>query len=170
MRKVFLLCLTFFLLTGYNAIWAQDDIQKHSNCSYCGMDRTKFAHSRVYIEYDDGSTFGACSMHCAAVDMAVNIDKTPVNIGVGDYNTKKLINAEEAFWVVGGNKPGVMTKRATWAFEKMDEAKIFIETDGGESASFEQALKTAYESMYQDTKMIREKRKMRKMKKSSTDS
>ena len=29
---------------------------------------------------------------------------------------------------------------------------------------FDEALKSAYEDMYQDTKMIREKRKMKKMK------
>jgi copper chaperone NosL len=164
MRKVLLMSLTFLLLTGYNAICAQDDIQKHPNCSYCGMDRTKFAHSRVYIEYDDGSTFGACSMHCAAIDMAVNIDKAPDSIGVGDYTTKKLINAEKAFWVIGGKKPGVMTQHAKWAFENQTDAQAFIQKFGGETASFEQALKTAYENLYQDTKMIRDKRKMKHMK------
>lgn len=37
---------------------------------------------------------------------------------VGDYNTKRLIDAEKAVWVIGGGKQGVMTKRAKWAFEK----------------------------------------------------
>ncbi|MCJ7540181.1 MAG: nitrous oxide reductase accessory protein NosL [Desulfobacterales bacterium] len=164
MRKVLLTSMMFLLLTGYHVAWAQDDIQKHPNCSYCGMDRAKFAHSRVSIEYDDGSMFGACSIHCAAIDMAVNIDKAPVGIGVGDYNTKKLIEAEKAFWVIGGEKMGVMTRRATWAFENQDDAQKFIQKYGGKLASFEEALKTAYENMYQDTKMIREKRKMMRMK------
>jgi len=59
---------------------ARPDIAEHASCSYCGMDRAKFAHSRVYVAYDDGSTFGACSIHCAAVDMAVNIDRAPERI------------------------------------------------------------------------------------------
>ncbi|MDH3838164.1 MAG: nitrous oxide reductase accessory protein NosL [Desulfobacteraceae bacterium] len=164
MRKVLLISIMFLLMTGFNVAWAQDDIQQHPNCSYCGMDRAKFAHSRMSVEYDDGSMFGACSIHCAAIDMAVNIDKTPVGIGVGDYNTKKLIRAEKAFWVIGGEKTGVMTQRATWAFENQDDAQNFIQKYGGELASFEESLKTAYENMYQDTRMIREKRKMMRMK------
>jgi len=144
---------------------AQEDISKHPSCSYCGMDRAKFAHSRVLVVYEGGSEFGACSLHCAAVDMAVNIDKTPTAIMVGDYNTKQLINAEKAFWVLGGKKMGVMTKRAKWAFENKANADKFIQENGGEPVSFERAVQASYEDMYQDTRMIREKRKMKRMKK-----
>jgi hypothetical protein len=65
--------------------------------------------------------------------------------------------------VVGGNKPGVMTKRAKWAFENKADADAFIKENGGTPASFEEAVKLSYEDMYQDTKMIRERRKMKKM-------
>ena len=37
---------------------AETDLLAHPACEYCGMDRTKFAHSRVYISYDDGTTAG----------------------------------------------------------------------------------------------------------------
>ncbi|MDZ7698252.1 MAG: nitrous oxide reductase accessory protein NosL [Deltaproteobacteria bacterium] len=141
-----------------------DDIIKVPSCPLCGMDRQKFAVSRVFIEYDDGSDFGACSLHCAAIDMAVNIDKAPVKIWVGDYNTKDLINAETAFWVIGGKKMGVMTKRAKWAFKTKEAAGRFVQEFGGELSDFEGAAKAAYEDMYQDTRMIREKRKMKRMK------
>jgi hypothetical protein len=129
------------------------------------MDRAKFAHSRVYIDYDDGSTAGTCSIHCAAVDLAIHIDKTPKAILVGDYNTKSLVDAEKAFWIIGGSKMGVMTKRAKWAFGMKEDAEKFKAENGGDPASFEQAIKTAYEDMYQDTKMIRERRKMMRMEK-----
>ena len=129
------------------------------------MDRQKFAHSRVYVEYDDNSTLGTCSIHCAAVDMAVHIDKTPVKIWVGDFNTKKLIDAETAVWIIGGNKPGVMTRRAKWAFGTKESANAYIQANGGKISGFEEAMEATYEDMYKDTKMIREKRKMkRKMK------
>jgi copper chaperone NosL len=144
-------------------VWAQDDIQKHPACKYCGMDRAKFAHSRVFIQHDDGTTEGTCSIHCAAVDLAVNIDKTPKAIMVGDFNTKNLIDVEKAFWVVGGSKMGVMTKRAKWAFAKQEDADRFVKENGGVMSTFEEAMKGAYEDMYADTKMIREKRKMAKM-------
>lgn len=82
---------------------------------------------------------------------------------MGDYNTKNLIDAEKAFWVIGGSKKGVMAERAKWAFEKRDEAERFMRENGGKLATFEEAMKAAYEDMYQDTKMIREMRKMKKM-------
>jgi len=160
-RCVVLLTFVFCLfLTAF--VFAQEDIAKHKSCKYCGMDREKFAFSRVLIEYEDGSTVGACSIHCAAIDLATNIDKTPKTIWVGDYTTKELIDAEKAFWVIGGSKMGVMTKNAKWAFGKSEDAKEFVAANGGEPGAFDQAMKAAYEDMYADTKMIREKRKAMK--------
>ncbi len=165
MKKLYVsMVVMVFCLLVSGIAFAQDDIKKHPSCKYCGMDREKFAHSRIYIEYDDGTTEGTCSVHCAAIDLALNIDKTPKAIWVGDYNTKKLIDAEKAFWVIGGSKTGVMTKRAKWAFGKKEDAEKLISENGGNLAVFDEALKSAYEDMYQDTKMIREKRKMKKMK------
>lgn len=139
------------------------DIQQVPSCPFCGMDRKKFAHSRAFVEYDDGSILGTCSIHCAAVGMAVNIDKTPVRIWVGDYKTKELINAENAAWVMGGNKMGVMTKRAKWAFGTREAAEQFVKQEGGATAGFEDAMKASFEDMYEDTRMIRERRKAKRM-------
>ena len=166
MRKLILFSLLVVMSMGVGPAMGGEhqDLAMHPECPYCGMDRAKFAHSRVYVVYDDGTTAGFCSIHCAAIDFAVNIDKGPQSIGVGDYNSKALIEAETAVWVVGGDKPGVMTKRGKWAFEKQADAESFVKAHGGTIAGFEEALKAAYEDMYQDTKMIREKRKMKRMK------
>ena len=164
MKKIYLL-MTLVVLSVFLAgvVLAQDDVKKHPSCKFCGMDREKFAHSRMFIQYDDGSTEGTCSVHCAAIDLVLNLDKTPRAIQVGDYNTKNLIDAEKALWVIGGSKMGVMTKRAKWAFEKKEDAEKFLKENGGKLASFDEALKAAYDDIYEDTKMIRERRKMRKM-------
>lgn len=142
----------------------KDDITSHKACRCCGMDRGMFDFSRMVVEYDDGTVAAVCSLHCAAIDMANNIDKTPKSIKVGEFNGKQLIDAENAFWVVGGKKPGVMSKRGKWAFEKKDDAENFLKTNQGMIASFEEATKMAYEDMSEDIKMIREKRKMKRMK------
>lgn len=163
-RGILVLAMALFFLTGLLAFAeAQEDIQKHPSCKYCGMNRQQFAHSRMLIEYDDGSTVGTCSIHCAAVDLAINIDKTPKAVRVGDYNSKVLIDGEKASWVIGGNKMGVMTKRAKWAFEKKEDAEKFTKENGGQMVTFDETMKAAYEDMYADTKMIRERRKMKKM-------
>jgi len=100
-----------------------------------------------------------------AVELANNIDKTPKSIKVADFNTKKLIDAESASWVIGGDRQGVMTGRAKWAFANKTAAEEFIKGNNGAQGSFDDAIKAAYEDMYRDTKMIRDKRKMMKMKK-----
>jgi len=150
-----------FLLTGISM--AQDDIKKHPSCKYCGMDREKFAFSRMLIEYEDGTSEGTCSLHCLAVELALNIDKTPKAILVGDLNTKKLIDAEKGFWVMGGKKMGIMTKRGKWAFAKKEDAEKFKAENGGDATTFDLAIKAAYEDMDADTKMIRDRRKMKRM-------
>jgi copper chaperone NosL len=140
----------------------REDLEQHPSCRFCGMDRNKFAHSRMLIEYDDGTSFGACSLHCAAVDLAGTVDKSPLRILVGDYSGRKLVDAERAFWVIGGARPGVMTRRAKWAFEGKTAAERFVAEHGGVAATFEAALKAAYEDMYEDTKQIRERRSLKR--------
>src|SRR5512147_1541446 len=50
-----------------------DDGRQAPACQYCGMELLKFAHSRMVVDYDDGSSVAVCSLHCAAVDLALNI-------------------------------------------------------------------------------------------------
>jgi nitrous oxide reductase accessory protein NosL len=148
-------------LTLVATAFAAQDQAEHPSCPYCGMDRTKFAYSRVYLKYDDNSSVGTCSLHCAALEMALKIDKTPVDILVADFNTKELIDAETAVWVIGGSKMGVMTKRAKWAFGTKEAAEAFIKEFGGQSVEFNEVVKAAFEDMHGDVQMIREKRKMK---------
>ena len=126
------------------------------------MNREQFAHSRMLIVYEDGSEAGMCSLHCAAVELAVKLDKSLKTTLVSDVNTKKLVDAEKAIWVLGGDKSGVMTKRAKWAFQDKSDAEAFIKDHGGVLAAYEEAMKAAYEDMYTDTKMIRERRKQKR--------
>ncbi len=163
-RSVLQLALLACILAIAGIVKANDDIQKSPSCIHCGMDRATFSHSRMLVTYDDDTTVGTCSIHCLAIDLATNIDKTPSSIEVGDFNSKELIDAEKAFWVIGGKKPGVMSKEGKWAFAKKEAAEAFIKNNEGIMATFDEAMKATYEGMYADVKMIREKRKMKKMK------
>lgn len=137
-----ILAIVLFFI-GNLFISAQEDIEEHPSCSHCGMNRQMFAHSRMVILYDDGTSVGLCSIRCAAVDLDLNEGKTPESIRVSDYNTKELVDAEKATWVVGGSKSGVMTKKAKWAFFKLEDAENFIKENGGEITDFDTALKAA---------------------------
>ena len=165
MKRRFLFGIMTSVLAALLVVHMNTTFAENTSCKYCGMQKAKFGHSRMEILYDDGSTGGFCSIHCAAIDFALNIDKTPKKILVGDYNTKKLIDAEKAHWVIGGSKMGVMTTRAKWAFESRDNANKFIDANGGALATFDSAMKAAFEDMYEDVLMIQKKRKMMRMKK-----
>lgn len=162
--KKLLVYLLICVFLAPMTVFAQTDITRHADCPLCGMDRDKFAHSRMLIVYDDGSEMGACSIRCAAVELVNNLDKAPVALMVGDFATRELIDAETAVWVIGGTRPGVMSARAKWAFADAESAQKFIDEHGGERATFEEALQAAYSDLYQDTLMIRERRKARRMK------
>lgn len=150
--------IVLFTLPAGSTFGAEADIAKHASCKFCGMDREKWNFSRVYLEYDDGTTEGTCSIHCAAVDLALNLDKFPTTIWVADFATKELVDAEKAVWVIGGKKTGVMTRRAKWAFADQTAAEAFIQLNEGTVATYDQVIEGAYLDMYEDTKMIRARR------------
>jgi copper chaperone NosL len=164
-QGVMIIFVTAVVVAGGNFALAAENA-----CHYCGMKKAMFGHSWMTIEREDGSEVGVCSVHCAAVDMALNIDKPARNITVGDYNSKKQIDADRAFWVLGGDKMGVMTSRAKWAFVSKASADAFINQHGGRPSTFEEIMKAAFEDMYQDTLMIQKKRKMMRMKKAKSNS
>ena len=166
MKKLatFLFILAISLSGSFAQAVQHQDQLSHVACLYCGMDRTKFAHSRMLVEYENGDEVGTCSIHCMALEFANALDRTPKQIFVADYLTGKLVISNKAVWVLGGKKPGVMTSRAKWAFAQQSDADAFVAGHGGTIANFEQAMKASYEDMYQDTLRIRKMRAMKKMK------
>ncbi len=128
------------------------------------MDRGKFGHSRMEIVRADGTTVGVCSLHCAALELALSIDGAPKAVRVADMKTRNLIDADGATWVIGGSKPGVMTGRAKWAFAERGDAEAFVAENGGRLATFDEALQAAFEDMVKDVRTIREKRTAMKAK------
>lgn len=116
------------------------DVHQHADCKQCGMDREKFSSSRMLITYADGTSAGTCSIACMVTELKGNKGKAVKSIQVGDYNTRALIDAEKAVWVIGGDLPGVMAPVATWAFAKKSAAEAFIKKHGGKIASYKDAF------------------------------
>jgi nitrous oxide reductase accessory protein NosL len=146
-------------------IWGSAAHAEDAVCRYCGMKRSQYAHSWVIITHADGSVEMVCSIHCAAIDMALHTDKQVSQITVADYKTHRQIPAETAFWVIGGDRAGVMTARAKWAFKDKTDAQRFIKDHGGKLAGFDAVMKAAFQDMYHDTLMIRKKRRMLNLRK-----
>ena len=147
-------------------IFTDINLADSGECVYCGMSRAKYGHSWVIIRHEDGSEAGVCSVHCAAIDMALHSELPVSKITVGDYDTKQQIDADKAYWVIGGERMGVMTARAKWAFESKKAADNFMRVHGGRPATFEEVMRAAFEDMYEDTLILQKKRKLMKMRKS----
>lgn len=119
------------------------DVVKHNSCSHCGMNRDKFAHSRMLVTYADGSSAGVCSIHCVVTELKASRGKVVKAVEVADMNSKKLVSAEKAVWVIGGSKKGVMTRVAKWAFAQKSDAEMFIKKHGGMLAGYKEAFAAA---------------------------
>jgi nitrous oxide reductase accessory protein NosL len=150
------LVLVTVLLVGAGQVIEPEDVLRHPACVICGMDRQQYAHSRMLIDYKEGPA-GTCSIHCTGADIAVNRHKTIRGIFVADYQNKVLIPAKSAFWVIGGDRSGVMTQRAKWAFGTRNDAERFIKDHGGTLAGYNDAMKATFEDMYADIKMVRDR-------------
>jgi copper chaperone NosL len=159
----FIISLVVLGFSGSAFSQESQEARDPTRCTYCRMITAQHPQTRVLIEYDDGAQHEFCSIYCAAIDLAINLDKGPAFIRVADYFSRELIDAENAFWVIGGIKIGVMTRRGKWAFLEKKEAESFISENGGKLATFDQALQVTYEDMYEDSKMIRGRKTIKKM-------
>lgn len=133
------------LAAGSSYAPAANDLTNQRFCNYCGMDRKVYGYSRMVLHYDDGSSAGVCSIHCAVIDMKTTGERRLRSVLVADRNTRELLSAETAHWVLGGRKRGVMTHRPKWAFATKAAAEAFIAANGGALADWPTALAAARE-------------------------
>lgn len=144
-RIVFVILAMVLFCMARTIVFAQDDINNHRSCVNCGMDRKAYGFSRMLIQYEDGSALGVCSLHCAVVELDANPGRKVKELLVADRDFRTLINAEQANWVMGGGKRGVMTQQPKWAFQSKDGAAAFIKANGGKLVTWAEALAAARE-------------------------
>ncbi len=139
-----------------------DDLARYPKCPYCGMDRKQFHHSRHLVHYQDDLADGTCSLRCAALSLALNLDRGPKAIYAADFGAKAdpkpLVNVDAATYLLGSKLPGVMTGQSKVAFGSKADAEAAKAENGGELGDFDAALQAAYQSLASDTLMIRKKR------------
>lgn len=136
----------------------QEDAARHQECAYCGMDRRAYGYSRMLIRYRDGAEAGVCSLHCALVELGANPGRAVAALLVADRDTRDLVSADAATWVLGGKKRGVMTARAKWAFATPEAAAVFVREQGGEVVPWEAARRAAEEDLAREQAMERSRR------------
>ena len=143
MKHLIITCILFMIgMTATVAAAAESKVEPPDSCAICGMSRPAFAKSRMLITFEDGSTFGVCSISCASSELSIK-EKKVKSVQVGDYTTEKLIDAKNAIWVINTKKRGVMSAVAKWAFATKPDAETYIKKNGGKLATWDEALAAA---------------------------
>ena len=146
----------------------ENELQKYPKCPYCGMDRKQYHHSRHLIQYSDNLVDGTCSLHCAALSLALNLDRGAKAIYAADYGAaadpKPLVDVQQATYLIGSDIKGVMTQQSKVAFASRQTAQEMQTDHGGQLGDFDTALRAAYASMADDTIMIRQRRAEKRQK------
>jgi nitrous oxide reductase accessory protein NosL len=126
-------------------------------CPECGMTLPMF-YKTNHAAHVHGKTKQYCSIHCLVEDMKKGSKLE--DIQVVDTNSLKFIDANKAYYVVGSNKKGTMTRVSKYAFATKADAEAFAKANGGKVTDFKGALEAAKADFDQDTAMISKKQAM----------
>ena len=126
-------------------------------CPVCGMSIEAYYKTSHTSKIHDHKNRQYCSMRCLAVDMQeYEIDTDSVK--VVDVSSEKLIDASTAYYVVGSDVRGTMSKVSKLAFADKEAAEDFSIENGGEIVDFKTALKMAQDSLKSDVAMVQNKK------------
>lgn len=130
-------------------------------CPICGMTLPMF-YKTNHTAVHEGHDKQYCSIHCMVEDKEVN-GSALTDIKVVDNKSLKLINAKNAFYVVGSSKPGTMSMLSKYAFAEESDAKKFLEVNGGELKSFDEVYAMVAKGMQKEKAMIAKRQKKMQM-------
>ncbi|MCB1350366.1 MAG: nitrous oxide reductase accessory protein NosL [Maritimibacter sp.] len=141
----------------------ENEFEKYPRCPYCGMMRERFSFSRHLIVYDNDTVDATCSIHCASISLALNMDAGPKTIYAGDAGAdgdiKPLVEVEQLTYVFNPDKPGTMTMHSKFAFADPAKAEAAVaESPNARAMTFDEALRVAYAEMADNTIMLRKRR------------
>jgi nitrous oxide reductase accessory protein NosL len=124
-----------------DATLVQEGKNKNS-CAVCGMNLVKFYKTSHMAEYN-GKPVQYCSIHCLEHHLEDGVEVK--NPRVVDVSTLKFIPVLEAYYVVGSDLRGTMSRVSKYAFSSLEDAKKFQAKHGGKIMDFRAALEKAKE-------------------------
>lgn len=152
--------LARFLKVDTNPL--ENEFEKYPRCPYCGMVRKAYSFSRHLIVYSDDAVDGTCSIRCAAVSLALNLDRMPKTIYAGDAGSdaeiKPLVDVANATYLIDPKIPGTMSPVSKFAYAEKARAEAAAAVNGGTMTDFDGALRAAYNSLADDTIRTRKSR------------
>ena len=122
-----------------DAILLQNGESKE-HCAICGMNLPMFYKTNHAAKVDGKST-QYCSLHCMTEH--INEGAELENPMVVDVSSLKFIPVTEAFYVVGSDVAGTMSRVSKYAFKNLEDAKRFQKEHGGKIVDFYSAWQIA---------------------------
>ena len=130
-------------------------------CPICGMTLPMF-YKTNHTAVHEGHDKQYCSIHCMVEDKELN-GSALTDIKVVDNTSLKLIDAKNAFYIVGSSKPGTMSMISKYAFAEESDAKKFAKTNGGELKTFDEVYAMVSKGMQKEKAMIAKRQKKMQM-------
>lgn len=129
-------------------------------CPICGMKLKMYYKTNHAVKLKDGLKKQYCSIRCLASDFEA-IENRIDTVYVVDAQTQELIEAKNAYYVLGSMAPGTMSVTSKYAFAKKSNAKGFIQKYEGKLVSFEKAFAAARQSLENDVAMVQRKKEQK---------
>ena len=114
-------------------------VKQRPDCHVCGMWIDQHMRTRQVVIMKNNESHQFCSFACMVSFVKEHRAKIK-QILAADFDTEKFIDAKKAFYVEGGDIPGVMSTVSRIAFETKEAAEKHIKVHGGTIASFDEAF------------------------------
>lgn len=107
-------------------------------CIVCGMDVSKYPHTRYVVETTDGKNFPTCGVQCG-LTLHLRFDNRWKKATATDLLSNRTFDATKGFYVY---KSTVITDMAPGfiSFKRKEDAEKFAKGFGGQVVSYEEAL------------------------------
>ncbi|MGD9320551.1 MAG: nitrous oxide reductase accessory protein NosL [Desulfobacteraceae bacterium] len=130
-----------FLVLSVSSAWA-GGIER---CIVCGMDVSKYPHTRYVVETTDGKKYTTCGVQCGLTLHLRFKDKWKSAIAA-DLLSNRPFDVKKGFYVY---KSSVITDMAPGfiAFKRRTDAEKFAKGFGGQVVTYEEALKVWQKTM-----------------------
>ena len=136
--KILPVCiLAFFCLIHCGPIVPAQEARE--DCHLCGMWIDQYMHTRHVLTVEDGTRISFCSFTCAAKYLKRH-ETEVTELQVADYLTAELVDAEDAFYLLGSDAPPVMSNTSIIAFASIEAADNFQKSHGGKIMAFTEVL------------------------------
>ena len=136
----FMLLMTFLLFSGTSA-WA-GGIER---CIVCGMDVSKYPHTRYVVETTEGKKYPTCGVQCG-LTLHLRFKDKWKSATAADLLSNRPFDVKKGFYVY---KSSVITDMAPGfiAFKRRTDAEKFAKGFGGQVVTYEEALEVWRKTM-----------------------